>query len=110
MFRSTPADAGAAPADDVMVPAELIPLSVLELDVDPPSVGGWRAFLAGRGVAVVVDNIGRDAVTRADARRLIADGVRVRPGSGRSGKRSSGRRLSSTRSGVHSCLLVSRQA
>jgi hypothetical protein len=48
---------------------ELIPLSVLELDLEPPSVGGWRPYLADRGVAVVEDDLGRASVARSDARR-----------------------------------------
>ncbi len=37
------------------------------------SIGGWRGYLAGRGITVLVDDIGRSAVTRADARRLITE-------------------------------------
>jgi hypothetical protein len=75
MFRTTTAaDAApvAEPTHDV-VAADLVPLSVLELDLAAPSVGGWTAYLAGRGIAVVLDDIGRSAVTRADARRLITE-------------------------------------
>jgi hypothetical protein len=80
-------------------PAELIPLSVLELDVDPPSSGGWGAVLAAYGIPVLVDDIGRSAVTpRADARRLITE----RRESAGSGKQRNGRRSSSTSSGAHS--------
>jgi hypothetical protein len=56
-----------------MVPADLVPLSVLALDLAAPSVGGWPAYLAGRGIAVVPDDIGRLAVSRDDARRLITE-------------------------------------
>jgi hypothetical protein len=56
-----------------MVPADLIPLSVLQLDLDPPSVGGWAAYLADRGIAIVLDDIGRAAVSRQDAKMLIAE-------------------------------------
>jgi hypothetical protein len=50
----------------------LIPLSVLELDLAAPPLG-WNVYLAGRGIAVVDDDIGRPAVARADARMLIAE-------------------------------------
>jgi hypothetical protein len=46
----------------------------LELSLDAPSVvGGWDVYLAGHGVAVVADDIGRPAVARAAARMLIAE-------------------------------------
>ena len=35
--------------EDQVYASRLIPISVLALDVDPPSVGGWTAYLAGRG-------------------------------------------------------------
>jgi hypothetical protein len=35
--------------EDQVHASRLIPISVLALDVDPPSVGGWTAYLAGRG-------------------------------------------------------------
>jgi hypothetical protein len=47
-------------------------LSVLELDLAAPPLG-WNVYLAGRGIAVVDDGIGRPAVARADARMLIAE-------------------------------------
>lgn len=50
-----------------------IPISQLELDLSPPSTGGWHAYLAGRGIAVVSDDVGRDAIARSDARRLLAE-------------------------------------
>jgi hypothetical protein len=51
--------------------ADLIPLSVLELDLVAP-VEGWAVFLASRGVEVVTDDIGRPAIARVDARMVIA--------------------------------------
>lgn len=51
---------------------ELIPLSVLELDLPAPTIG-WAAGLAERGIAVVIDDIGRLAVSRADARALFEE-------------------------------------
>jgi hypothetical protein len=56
---------GAATHDD------LIPLSVLRLDLDPGEP--WPLFLGRRGVAVRPDRIGRDAITAGDAQRLIAE-------------------------------------
>jgi hypothetical protein len=52
---------------------ELIPLSVLALELDPPSVGGWSALLAGRGITIKTDDIGRQAITRHAARQLFAE-------------------------------------
>jgi hypothetical protein len=52
---------------------ELIPLSVLELDMAPPSTGGWSAYLAGYGIAVVEDDIGRLSIARGAARHLLAE-------------------------------------
>jgi hypothetical protein len=53
-------------------PAELVPLSVLELDLPAPG-DGWAAHLAHRGVEIVLDDIGRAAVARSDARMLFAE-------------------------------------
>jgi hypothetical protein len=55
----------------VKVPLEqLIPLSVLALDLDTPAQG-WAAHLATRDIEIVLDDLGRAAVTRTDARRLF---------------------------------------
>jgi hypothetical protein len=67
MFRTAPA---AEPAPDVMVPADLIPLSVLELDLGAP-VEGWLAYLNAKGVEVVTDYLGRLSISRGDARQLF---------------------------------------
>jgi len=48
---------------------ELIPLSVLELDL--PAHDGWSLDLTG--VTVLADDVGRRSVSRDDARRLIAE-------------------------------------
>ena len=48
---------------------ELIPLSVLELDL--PAQDGWTLDLTG--VTVVADDVGRRSVSRDDARRLITE-------------------------------------
>jgi hypothetical protein len=56
-----------------MVPAEPpVPLSHLELDLPAP-VEGWAVFLAGRGVEVTLDDIGRMSVSRGDARQLLIE-------------------------------------
>jgi hypothetical protein len=68
MFRTVPV---AEPAPDVKVPADLISLSVLALDLPEPSGVGWAAYLADRGIAIVLDEIGRAAITKADARSLF---------------------------------------
>jgi hypothetical protein len=57
----------------VKVPVEeLIPLSVLQLDLPVPG-DGWNVFLAGRGIEVLTDDLGREAVARSDARRLLTE-------------------------------------
>jgi PAS domain-containing protein len=60
-------------AHDVVDPSELVVLSVLQLDLEPPSTGGWDLYLAARGIPVIVDDIGRRAIFRADARLLITE-------------------------------------
>jgi hypothetical protein len=69
MFKTTSTVTEPAPAE-VPDPSGLIPLSVLQLDLPAPS-GGWDAFLAGRGIAIVSDDIGRKSVSRGDARMLL---------------------------------------
>jgi hypothetical protein len=51
---------------------ELVPLSILALDLEPPA-GGWHAYLAGRGVAVVRDSTGREAIHAEHARELFTE-------------------------------------
>ena len=68
MFRA----AAALPVEDVADPwSDLLPLSLLQLEMDAPD--DWRPYLEARGVAVVVDDVGRDSVSRADARTLLAE-------------------------------------
>ena len=68
MFRV----AAALPVEDVADPwSDLLPLSLLSLEMDAPS--DWRPYLEARGVAVVPDDVGRDSVSRSDARTLLAE-------------------------------------
>jgi hypothetical protein len=52
--------------------ADLVPLSHLSLDLPAPAEG-WPAYLSSRDIAVVTDDLGRQAVSRGDARRLFAE-------------------------------------
>jgi hypothetical protein len=52
--------------------AEPVPLTELERDLPAPAAG-WAAELAGRGVAVVLDDLGRPSITRAAARDLFTE-------------------------------------
>ena len=76
MFRSTVPVAQPAtdtePAHDAPNPSNLIPLSHLELDLDAPAAG-WAVYLADRGMSVVLDDVGRPSVTRADVRDLLTE-------------------------------------
>jgi hypothetical protein len=49
---------------------ELVVLSHLQLDLPAPA-DGWTVFLAGRGIEVLTDDIGRLSVSRSDAKRLF---------------------------------------
>jgi hypothetical protein len=72
MFSRSPAAADPPTHVDVVSSEELIPLSVLALDLPAPGEG-WAAHLAHRGVEIVLDDIGRAAVARGDARRLFTE-------------------------------------
>ena len=72
MFRTGAAAADPPTPHAVDLPAELVALSVLELDLPAPG-GGWAAHLADRGISIILDDIGRAAVARDDARRLFAE-------------------------------------
>jgi hypothetical protein len=52
--------------------AEPVPLSVLALDLDTPAVG-WVAELNRRGVAVIEDDLGRQAIDRSSARAIYSE-------------------------------------
>ena len=70
MFRNAAvAEAGEIDVIDV---ANLIPLSHLALDLDPPAVG-WAAYLTGRGIEIVLDSVGRKAISSDDARQLFTE-------------------------------------
>ena len=43
----------------------------LALDLAEPPVGGWVAYLKGRGIEVLTDDVGRASVSRSDARQLL---------------------------------------
>jgi hypothetical protein len=47
-----------------------VPLSVLALDLAEP-VEGWHSFLAAKVIKIIPDDLGRDCVSRGDARRLL---------------------------------------
>ena len=69
MFSSVPA---AVPTRDDVVPCDHpVPLTVLELDMGGTPSEGWGNFLAARGIAFRPDDLGRNSVSRGDARRLL---------------------------------------
>jgi hypothetical protein len=67
MFKTGPAT---EPAPVEVALDELIPLSVLELDLPAPTTG-WASHLADRDIEIVLDDLGRAAITRADAKQLF---------------------------------------
>jgi hypothetical protein len=70
MFRTTAS--AVEPAPDVIVPAEPVPLSHLELDLVAPPLG-WMLELDRCGIQVITDDLGRLAISRDAARALIAE-------------------------------------
>ena len=82
---------------------QLIPLSELSLDLDPPTTG-WGAHLAGRGIAVVEDEIGRPSIARGAARQLFAErreaAVRAREVAARNDAELEARRVASLPAGI----------
>jgi hypothetical protein len=68
MFQKPVAAEPAAAPSAAQLP--LVALSVLALDLDVPP-GGWAAFLTGRGIEILTDDLGREAIARVDARRLF---------------------------------------
>jgi hypothetical protein len=49
----------------------LIPLSVLALDLAEAPADGWAAFLAGQGISIEFDDLGRRCISRGDAKKLL---------------------------------------
>jgi hypothetical protein len=72
MFRSPVAADPLAVHDVVDPPEELVPLSVLTLDLPAPDEG-WNTYLNRRSIPVAEDDLGRAAVARSVARMLIAE-------------------------------------
>jgi hypothetical protein len=72
MFKaSAPAPAAVPVSEPVEVDRdELIPLSHLSLDLPTPPEG-WPVYLGRRGVSFTSDDLGRDSVSRGDAKRLL---------------------------------------
>ena len=75
MFKtSTPVIEAPVVMDDPAGPAaDVIPISVLTLDLPELPVGGWEHYCSGRGIEVVADDIGRPSIGRSDARQLLAE-------------------------------------
>ena len=71
MFRTVTADPPTG-ANVQVAPEELVPLSVLELDLPTPGEG-WAAYFADRGISITIDDIGRASVARSDARQLLTE-------------------------------------
>jgi hypothetical protein len=74
MFRSTAAAVADLPQTEPApdgVPSDLIPISRLELDLDDAPANGWAAYLADHGISIAFDDIGRRAIDRADAKKLL---------------------------------------
>jgi hypothetical protein len=70
--KATAAAPVAEPAPDVMHDVSPVPLSHLGLDLPAP-VEGWTVFLSARGVEITLDDIGRMAIARSDARLLLTE-------------------------------------
>jgi hypothetical protein len=77
MFKTTPA---AEPVLDVTPPADLI--SLVELSLSLPEPSDWALFLGRRGISFQSDDLGRDSISRGDAKRLLdeqrANELRIR--------------------------------
>jgi hypothetical protein len=54
------------------MPEQVVPLSELSRDLPEPPAG-WAAEMAGRGVEVVLDDLGRAAISRRAARLLFTE-------------------------------------
>jgi hypothetical protein len=72
MFRSTDAATAAPTHGDVDPTEPFVPLSQLALGLAAP-VEGWAAYLTGRNIEIVEDDVGREAISRSAAKGLIAE-------------------------------------
>jgi hypothetical protein len=70
--RAVPVAEPPAPVTDLPSNGSPIPLSHLSLDLPVPDLG-WPAYLTGRGIEVVTDDLGRLSIARSDARMLISE-------------------------------------
>src|SRR5215216_5761920 len=71
MFRNATTEAGEIEQGSYgRTSADLISLSVLQLDLAAPAEG-WPAYLSSRDIAVVTDDLGRPSISRGDARQLF---------------------------------------
>jgi hypothetical protein len=73
MFRNT---AAAIEPPVVAPPAELVPLSVLGLDVSAPATG-WEPFLTVRNITILFDDIGRSQLAATTLERLSLRNMRM---------------------------------
>lgn len=71
MFKSS-APAAVPVPEPVVSPVELIPISVLALDLSE-APAGWLVELRRRGIEISVDGVGRLAVTADVARQLLEE-------------------------------------
>jgi hypothetical protein len=60
------------PAHQDVDPADLIPISVVQLDLDAPGEG-WPAYLAARHIEITLDDIGMMSISRDAARQLFTE-------------------------------------
>jgi hypothetical protein len=72
MFKASVPVVEPAPdaVDHPAVPTEPVPLSVLELDLPAPTTG-WLIELDRRNIEIVLDDLGRTSIARADAKMLL---------------------------------------
>jgi hypothetical protein len=68
MFRAVRTD---QPTPAVVPCAHPVPLGELERDLGGVPAEGWALHLGKRGVAMIPDDLGRDCVSRGDAKRLL---------------------------------------
>jgi hypothetical protein len=73
MFNKTSTPVTEPTPDVTSTFVELVPLSHLALDLPAPEAVGWGVFLADRGIAIVVDDVGRLSISRDNARQLLSE-------------------------------------